>query len=274
MTQNGPYPGRPSPPWSTGGSGESYQQPADPWGGRPDAHQDDARQNDARQDDVRQDGWGGHPLSIPPGGEPSAGEQPTSYLGGPAYPGYPPARATAQPAPGGGYLRPPAGEYGRRPATPAGWTPPPPPPRGRRAPLVALVTLAALLVCGGLGTTAWMLMRDPDPTAAGQGTAPSPTAPGPAAVPNGNPGPPLSSKDARFVSKGQCVRNEGTADAPAMSISVCATGAYEVLARIDGRTTGEADAEAKCAKVPSYSKWYFYDSELDSLDFVLCLRER
>ena len=27
-----------------------------------------------------------------------------------------------------------------------------------------------------------------------------------------------------------------------------------------GRTTGEEDAEAKCAKVPGYTKWYFYDS--------------
>jgi hypothetical protein len=141
-------------------------------------------------------------------------------------------------------------------------------------PLVALLALSGLLVCGGLGTTAWLLLREPDATAAVGGTAPAPTTAGPAAAPTGIPGPPLSSKDARFVGKGQCVRNEGTADAPEMSISVCASGAYEVLARIDGRTTGEADAETKCAKVPSYSKWFFYDSELDSLDFVLCLKER
>ena len=76
------------------------------------------------------------------------------------------------------------------------------------------------------------------------------------------------------MKRGQCVRNEGTADAPAMTIVPCASGTYEVLKRVDGRTTGEADAEAKCSKVASYTKWYFYDSELDSLDFVLCLRER
>jgi hypothetical protein len=76
------------------------------------------------------------------------------------------------------------------------------------------------------------------------------------------------------VKKGQCVRNEGTADAPVMTIVPCVSGTYEVLKRIDGRTTGEADAEAKCSKVPNYTKWYFYDSELDSLDFVLCLKER
>ena len=50
-------------------------------------------------------------------------------------------------------------------------------------------------------------------------------------------------------------------------------GTFEVLKRVDGRTTGEADAENKCSKVDKYTKWYFYDSELDSLDFVLCLRE-
>ena len=85
---------------------------------------------------------------------------------------------------------------------------------------------------------------------------------------------PRSSEDARFVAKGQCVRNEGTADKPEMKIVACASGTFEVLKRVDGRTTGEADAEAKCGKVANYTKWYFYDSELDSLDFVLCLRER
>jgi hypothetical protein len=70
------------------------------------------------------------------------------------------------------------------------------------------------------------------------------------------------------------VRNEGTADdSPDLKIVSCATGTYEVLKRVDGRTTGEADAESKCSKVSKYTKWYFYDSELDSLDFVLCLRE-
>jgi hypothetical protein len=59
-----------------------------------------------------------------------------------------------------------------------------------------------------------------------------------------------------------------------MTIVPCASGTYQVLKRVDGRTTGEADAEAKCSKVTGYTKWYFYDSELDSLDFVLCLRER
>ena len=57
-----------------------------------------------------------------------------------------------------------------------------------------------------------------------------------------------------------------------MKIVSCASGTFEVLKRVDGRTTGPTDAEAKCGKVPSYTKWYFYDSELDSLDFVLCMK--
>ena len=48
----------------------------------------------------------------------------------------------------------------------------------------------------------------------------------------------------------------------------------EVLKRVDGATSGEKDAESKCAVVRGYTNWYFYDSELDGLDFVLCLRAR
>jgi hypothetical protein len=36
-------------------------------------------------------------------------------------------------------------------------------------------------------------------------------------------------------------------------------------------TSGEPDAVAKCAKVAGYTDWYFFNSELDALDFVLCL---
>jgi hypothetical protein len=154
---------------------------------------------------------------------------------------------------------------------PPGWGQPPPPPRRRNTPIVALVVVLGLLICGGLGTTAWLLNQRGDDAARGQGaiTPAASTAPDGAVVPG-----PQSSEDARFVKKGQCVRNENTPEKPEMKIVACASGTLEVLKRLDGRTTGEADAEAKCAKVPSYTKWFFYDSELDSLDFVLCLRER
>jgi hypothetical protein len=159
-------------------------------------------------------------------------------------------------------------------APPYGGTAPPlwaaaPPPRRRNTAIVALVVILGVLIVGGLGTGAWLVSRGSRPTA---GSGALPTVPTPATVttvPDPQP-----SEDARFVKKGQCVRNQGTAAAPAMSIVPCAGGTFEVLKRIDGRTTGAADAEAKCSKVPSYTKWYFYDSQLDSLDFVLCLKER
>ena len=151
---------------------------------------------------------------------------------------------------------------------PSVWGTPPPPAR-RNTPIVALVVVLGLLIAAGLGTAVWMLSRGSRP-AAGPGAVAATTSPTAAAnVPDPQP-----SEDARFVRKGECVRNQGTAAAPAMTTVPCASGTYEVLKRIDGRTTGEADAEAKCSTVPAYTKWYFYDSELDSLDFVLCLKER
>ena len=148
------------------------------------------------------------------------------------------------------------------------WSAAPPPPRRRNTAIVTVVVVLGLLIVGGLGTAAWLLSRGSRPSASG--VLPDATTPTAAAnVPDPQP-----SEDARFVKKGECVRNEGTAAAPAMMIVPCASGTYEVLKRVDGRTTGEADAEAKCSKVAAYTKWYFYESQLDSLDFVLCLKER
>ena len=184
--------------------------------------------------------WGGHPTSMPPGLDSSVG-YPQAY-GAEALTGAPPV-----------------------------WGSPPPPQRRRRnTPIVALVAVLGLLILGGLGTTAWLLVernRADNPSTGALPTNTQPTTPA-------NVAEPQPSEDARFVKKGQCVRNEGTTQSPAMTIVPCASGTYEVLKRFDGRTTGEADAEAKCSKVSNYTKWYFYDTDLDSLDFVLCLRER
>jgi hypothetical protein len=241
MTQNGPYPGQ---PWSAGGSDEPYQEPADPWG----------EQNDA---------WGGNPTSTPPGmsGSPADyGLTGSGFVPGPPYAA--PQISTALPP------------TGMQPAPV--WLPPAPLPRrrGPGAPIVVLVVVLGLLICGGLGTTGYLLAHQTDDTdrAASATTTPAPAATTAAAVDTAPE--PQSSQDARFVTKGQCVRNEGTSDTPKMSIVPCGSGTYEVLARVEGRTTGEADAQAKCAKVRHYTKWYFYDSELDGLDFVLCLKER
>ncbi|MDT4990828.1 MAG: hypothetical protein QOH97_720 [Actinoplanes sp.] len=228
MSKNGPYPG---PPWSGGGpadSDEPYTEPADPWG----------EQAGAAVPPVHpQAGWGGHPTSMPPTMD--------SSLGYPTYHGPEPVSGP-----------PPA--WGQ----PAG-----PPPRKRNSPIVSLVVVLGLLICGGLGTTAWLLNGRGDPAANPDGNSATTAATAGQAAPR-------SSSDARFVIKGQCVRNEGTADNPDMKIVPCASGTYEVLKRVDGRTTGEADAESKCNKAPGYTRWYFYDSDLDSLDFVLCMRER
>jgi hypothetical protein len=181
-------------------------------------------------------GWGGQPMSVPPSHEGSSG-------------------------------------YGTYPGAAPVWQPPhaaPVPVRRRNTPIIALVVVLGLLICGGLGTAGWLLQRDhSDPEAGPTGQATASTATTKGGIPE-----PQSSADARFVAKGQCVRNEGSADdSPDLTIVSCTSGTYEVLKRVDGRTTGEADAESKCSKVAKYTKWYFYDSELDSLDFVLCLKE-
>ncbi|HET9517347.1 MAG TPA: hypothetical protein VFO77_06450 [Actinoplanes sp.] len=149
------------------------------------------------------------------------------------------------------------------------WLPQEPPTPSATRPntlIVVMVVVLSLLVVGGLGTTVYLLKNaDARTPAAASTTAPATAGPTPE---------PQNSKDARFVVVGQCIRNEGTPDKPRMAIATCGDGTYEVLARVEGRTTGEADAQAKCAKVRQYTKWYFYDSQLDSLDFVLCLRDR
>jgi hypothetical protein len=238
MTQNGPYPGQPSQPWSAGGSDDEYQQPADPWG----------EQNVA---------WGGSPTSTPP----EVAGAPTDY--GMTGSGFAPTEPYGAPETAPTAL----------PGTAPGWLPPPAPKRsGPGAPIVALVIVLGVLICGGLGATGWLLLNRPGDNDAATAATPTPSATHPAGAAEPDPQQ-QNSQDARFVVKGQCVRNDGTADTPRMTITTCAGGTFEVLARVDGRTTGEADAEQKCAKVKHYTKWYFYDSDLDSLDFVLCLRE-
>ena len=221
----------PGQPWSGGSSDsdEPYTEPADPWG----------EHGGPPLPPHHEPAWGAHPTSMPPHLDSSL-----DYVGYGAEP------AVGAPPPAWG-----------QPAAPA-------PPR-RNTPIVALVVVLGLLICGGLGTTAWLIANRDNSSGGDQGALPTTSTAATAANPE-----PRSSEDARFVAKGECVRNEGSPDQPDMKIVPCASGTYQVLKRVDGRTTGEADAESKCSKVPDYTKWYFYDSELDSLDFVLCLRER
>ena len=178
--------------------------------------------------------WGGHPPSIP--------QQAVGFH-------------SAQ-------MGPPAG----RPVGGAQWNPVPPAPQRRNGPILALVVTLGVLIVVGLGATGWLLKernQRADPVASATATDPAVGAPAP-----------RGSEDARFnVKQGDCVVNEGSDEKPEMRATPCTTGTYDVLKRIEGRTTGEKDAESKCAKVRGYTKWYFYDSSLDELDFVLCLKE-
>ena len=144
------------------------------------------------------------------------------------------------------------------------WGRPTPPPPKRNTTILALVVTLGALIIIGLGATAllrsWGGRADPQAQAS-PSTATTSVAP---------PG----SEDARFnVREGDCVVNDGTDDKPRMLATACTSGTYEVLKQIKGKTTGEKDAESKCAKVQGYTKWYFYDSPFDDLDFVLCLKD-
>ncbi|NBE82290.1 flagellar basal body protein FliL [Micromonospora sp. NEAU-HG-1] len=200
--------------------------------------------------------------------------EPEVYRPGGGAPGYPAGRRPGDPYAAGPYPGPGPGQPAHFGA------PTPPPRRGRgRGPLIAVLATLVVLLLGG-GSLVWYLLdRDEAPEGAGQArpTADatpeeqpaSPTAPAPTAA------APESSADPRFVKAGQCVRNTGPAGGkPKLLIASCAPKTYEVLRRFDGRTSGEKDAEAKCAKVTGYTNWYFFDSQLDTLDFVLCLKAR
>ncbi|GID29101.1 LppU/SCO3897 family protein [Paractinoplanes brasiliensis] len=146
------------------------------------------------------------------------------------------------------------------------WDRNPPQPK-RNTPIIALVATLGVLIVIGLGTTAWLLNQRNNQQQ--KQAAPTASVTEPVAGPA-----PQGSEDARFnVKKGDCVVNEGTDEEPNMRATACVTGTYEVLARFTGKATGEKDAERKCAKVTGYTKWFFYDSALDDLDFVLCLKE-
>ncbi|NYT93614.1 hypothetical protein [Salinispora sp. H7-4] len=149
-------------------------------------------------------------------------------------------------------------------------------PARRRGPLVAVLGIVVFLTLGaGAGALWFRAGGDETPAASG----PTGTASVSSAEPATSVGPgmaaPNSSANPRFVEVGQCVRNDGPADGtPELLITECGPQTYEVLRRVDGPTTGEKDAAAKCASVGGYTNWFFFDSDLDALDFVLCLKQR
>ena len=256
---DGAYPGPPQDPWHGHDPGDPYGQPPQRWG---DPDQWAAPTGPAPGSTAPSPGY-------PPYEQPGYGDEPGGYR--PAQPDDP------------GYHRPGT--------EPAWWAPDPAPPgrndRKSRRPIVALVLVLTLLICAG-AVTLYLLGRNdeqpraqpsPSPTGAGPGNAPTSTGeaqssgPGPRASQTSRPAP-QSSADARFVKVGQCVKNVGGTSTPKLVITRCGSQTYQVLARFDGATTGERDAKTKCGKVAGYTDWYFFNSELDVLDFVLCLKLR
>lgn len=157
-----------------------------------------------------------------------------------------------------------------------------PSPARRHGPLVAVLGIVAVLALGvGAGVLWFRTGDDEAPATSGSGPAPDVAASvsSAEAATSTNPTPsvaaPDSSTNPRFVEVGQCVRNDGPAGGtPELLITECGPQTYEVLLRVDGPTTGEEDAATKCASVGGYTNWFFFDSDLDALDFVLCLKER
>ncbi|SCL15714.1 hypothetical protein GA0070624_0802 [Micromonospora rhizosphaerae] len=273
MTNFGPPGGGPPEPWSGRQPEQAYGPPADhrfepQYEAQPGGWGEPAEQ---RYEPMVGNGWDDRGAGQPPRQPVASGYrpyQPASHGYPPAgQPGYPPADPYADngypptdPYPGDGY--PPAQPYA---------DPTPPPKRGK-GPLIAVLAVLAVLVLAGAATLYLVGRNEPAPVPGA--TGPSAVASGPAASASVTPAP-ASSADARFVKVGQCVRNDGPAGGkPRLVISECTAKTYQVLRRFDGATSGEKDAEAKCAKVEGYTNWYFFDSELDTLDFVLCLKQR
>ncbi|MDG4763100.1 hypothetical protein O7632_03085 [Solwaraspora sp. WMMD406] len=311
----GPYPGQQPDRWPDREPPEQYREPSDPWGGNDPWGDTPAGQpapSGPADGYSTQPGYGGQgwtPQREQPWQGASGPDQPWSPDGGDQHW----SATTAQPGgsdqnwntatrPAGGW----AGEQDStwqvgagQPAAPApgpAWEPGgggagrPPKRGGFSTTLVAVVIGLAVLLCGG-GATGVYLMTRPDqqqteldqtlPTTDTQ-VVPTVDPPAPTETPDVDqttPAPtptPTSSNDARFVSEGQCVRNEAPSEdeTPVLTITECDDGTYEVLARFDGVTDGEEDAKTKCADVEGYTNWYFFNSQLDALDFVLCLRQR
>jgi hypothetical protein len=253
MSNYGSYPGPPQEPW---GRQEPYGQPSDPWGGQPDP-------------------WGGTPSSTPPAGPASPAGYPGydqgGYdQGGYQQPGYQQGgydQGYEQHSPGYGSTR--QYEQPSTPQTEPVWGQPvPPPPRkgGSRALILVVVALALLVVAGGVAAVIKLGGSDDNP---GGGAAATSQAADPASSQEQSPAP-ENSTDARFVKAGQCVLNEGTEEKPDLKIAACGANTFEVLARFEGTI----DYESKCKTVEGYRFHYFFDAELNTLDFVLCLKQR
>jgi hypothetical protein len=230
----GPYPGQPQDPWQGGQPHDPYGQP-EPWGA---------------------------PTSGA-GGAPPPYNQPPQYDPGHAQPTY------NQPT----YNQP---GYGQQPGYGGDvWGAPTPPPKKGKGLLITIIAVLLVLVCGAGGTVAFFAFKGakkvadvaassnptatPTPTSS---TAKSPTA-------TSTPTETATTDTGRNIKAGDCLVNDGTSDSPKLRKVPCAANTFEVLQRFDGT----AD-KGKCTTVAGSTASYFYDSPVNSLDYVLCMKQR
>ena len=277
---------RHAPPTTPGGGGPYAHHDPEP---SPDPHYPEASSGYPEADPRYPEASTGHPDQYPPYpgtyAGPYDGTRHGTYGGtygdhpeyDEAYPGAAPSHGTYEGYPGPNWSgdarsadRWPADRWSAARRPPDGR---PPDRSGVALRRLALVLGVTLFICGAASGTGYLLLRDDaEPVAGTASPLPSPEA-STVPTPDGTPLP-RSSTDARFATKGQCVRNDGDNDTPKLTITPCGPQTYEVLERFDGPTTGKDDARSKCSAVPGYTDWYFFDSPLDALDYVLCLKSR
>jgi hypothetical protein len=186
-------------------------------------------------------------------GEPEVGEEPTQYM--------PPAGYGPQPErPGADTWGSPAAEQG---------------PRKRHSSrlILTMVGVLAVLLAGTVATGFFLASKKETDNAASRtastaGPTPTPVASQPEPTPS--PTPSASDvNDAQAAAVGDCLANGGTNDAPQMRKVACAKGTYEVIKRFPGTID-----KTKCNGVPGYTHNYFFDSSVDTDDFVLCLKQQ
>ncbi|MGW0435252.1 LppU/SCO3897 family protein [Micromonospora sp. NPDC003197] len=136
--------------------------------------------------------------------------------------------------------------------------------------------MVLLCVCGGVGIWAFTSDDDDEKDPIAQPTATSTARP--TSEPSTDPTPSASSTDDddddTSYRKGDCLKNEGTNSSPKLRKVPCGPGTYEVLSRIPFTTDVE-----KCKTDPIFGAKeadanYYYDSSMNSADYVLCLKKR
>lgn len=220
-------------------------------------------------------GGGQPPPYQPPGPYPAAGQPPPPGpyppVGQPPGP-YPPAD---QPAPAGPWGPPaPAPGYGYGPV------PPPTKRSGRRIGLI-IALVVVLLLCPCLGLAAWGVWKAADdkggPSAGPAISTPAAPTSKPSEEPSEEPTtapttaePSPTKSQGQYLTKGDCVVNDGTAADADLRKVPCGPNTYEVLLRIPGTSNGD-----RCKTLaPKATANYVSDNPLNSLDYVLCLRKR